>query len=147
MTYLNEKAINIEVLLKMHGFKITPARSSILAIFIKSKVPLSAFNIYQELLKNKKIKKINEATVYRNLSLMEKSSILKKIYLRKDSDYFELNNNHHHHIVCTSCGAIEDFRENISIEKLLNKIVERSSKFKNIKEHSLELFGICKVCN
>ncbi len=135
-------AINYKDLLKENGFKNTPTRLAILEIFSMTDKPITAHFIY------KKLKgEINEATVYRTLSSFEISGILKKVDLRRDSIYFELNNDHHHHIVCTKCGLIEDFKESKEIEKLLSQIVEKSIKFKNIKEHSLELFGYCKVCN
>jgi len=133
---------DLEQLLKEKGYKITPTRMAVLEIFLKNHKPICALYIYQKL-----NGKINEATVYRMLSAFEKSDILKKIDLKKDCAYFELNNDHHHHIVCTKCGEIEDFKENKDIEKILEKIVEKSSKFKNIKERSLELFGFCKSCN
>ncbi len=148
MDEICHKKIDIGSILKEKGYKVTEARVSILEIFSESKLPLNAEDIYKRLLKNKKgnLKNINEATVYRTLSSFEKSEILKKIDLRKDSVYFELNNDHHHHLVCLKCGEIEDFKENKDMEKLLEKIVERSTKFKTIKEHSLELFGVCKEC-
>jgi len=133
--------LNNKILLKDSGFKITSTRLSILEIFNKNDKPISADFIY------KKLKEyINEATVYRTLSSFEKSGILRRVDLRKESILYELNNDHHHHIVCTKCGLIEDFKENKDIEKILSKIVGGSSNFKNIKEHSLELFGFCKVC-
>jgi Fur family transcriptional regulator, ferric uptake regulator len=147
MDKINTNLINIESLLKDNGYKITKARIAVLNIMFNNKLPLNALDIYKKLLKNKISTKINEVTIYRTLSSFEKSNILKRVNLRKDSIYFELNNDHHHHIVCTNCGVIEDFEENKDIEKLLENVVIKSTKFKNIKEHSLELFGICKVCN
>jgi len=102
---------------------------------------MSAPDVYKKI----KSKKINEVTVYRTLSSLEKGGILKRVDLRKDSVYFELADQHHHHMVCTNCNLVEDF-ENSAIEKLLKRIVDQSSKFKNIKEHSLELFGLCRIC-
>ena len=134
--------INYQILLKNLGFKITPTRLAILDVFDKNDKPIDANFIYKKLKED-----INEVTIYRTLTSFEKSGILRKVDLRKDSIYFELNNDHHHHLICTKCGLIEDFRENKDIEKLLNQIVEKSTKFKNIKEHSLELFGFCKMCN
>ncbi|MEQ1500524.1 MAG: Fur family transcriptional regulator [Parcubacteria group bacterium] len=132
-------------ILKEKGYKATPARLAILDIFSKNKMPLNAEVIYKTILKIKKLRKINEATIYRTLLSLEESGILKKINLRKDSSYFELNNDHHHHIVCTKCDEIEDF-ENQELEKIIGRVVGKSSKFKNIKEHSLELFGVCRMC-
>ena len=147
MKEINNKKIKLDELLKNKGLKITNARLVILEIISKSKIPLCAFNVCSELLKDRKNKNINEATVFRNLLLLEKIEILKKIDLRRESSYFEMNDDHHHHIVCTNCGAIEDFKENKDIEILLEKIIDKSIKFKKVKEHSLELFGVCKICN
>lgn len=131
--------------LKDKGYKATPARLAILDIFSKNKTPLNAEMIYKKTLKIKNLKKINEATIYRTLLSLEESGLLKKINLRKNSSYFELNNTHHHHIVCTKCDRIEDF-ENKELEKIIGRVVEKSSKFSNIKEHSIELFGLCRMC-
>ena len=108
-------------------------------IFTKSKKPMDAESVYRKLAG----KNFDQATIYRTLTAFEKSGILKKVDLRKDSAHFELADEHHHHIVCTSCDAVEDF-ENKELEKVLAKV--KLSKFKNIKEHSLEFFGLCRVC-
>lgn len=132
-------------ILKEKGFKITPARLAILQAFTKNKLPMSAEDVCKKI----KSKKINEVTVYRTLSSLEKGGILKRVDLRKDSVYFELADQHHHHIVCTNCNMIEDFK-NLEIEKAIEKvwknIITKSSKFKSIREHSLELFGLCRMC-
>ena len=132
--------------LKNKGYKITPARLAILNIFDKSKLPLRAEDVHKILSKGKRQKDINEATIYRTLSSFEERKILRKIDLRKDSAYFELPKTHHHHIVCVNCNDIEDF-EIKKFEKVLRRIVENSSKFKSIKDHSLEIFGLCRMCS
>jgi len=131
-----------QTLLKKLGYKITPTRLAILNVFDENNKPIDASFIHNKLKEN-----INEATIYRTLASFENNGILRRIDLRKDSVYFELNNDHHHHMVCLKCGEIEDFRENKDVEKLLKRIVTESKKFKSIKEHSLELFGCCKSCN
>ena len=132
---------DFRVMLKNNGFKITAARLEILKIFSTINKPVNASFIF-----NKLIKKTNEVTVYRIISSFEEKGLLKKVDLRKDSTYFELNADHHHHMVCVKCGEIEDFIENREIEKILKKVIGESKKFKKIKEHSLELFGYCKEC-
>lgn len=134
--------LDYEEILKNSDIRVTSSRVMILENFYKTKRPIRAEDVYLNL-KNK----LDEATVYRTLSSFEKNKIIRRVNLKKDSAYFELNNDHHHHIVCESCGKIEDFRENVEIEKILKKIVEGSSNFKNINEHSLELFGLCNFCN
>ena len=131
-----------KVLLKDLGFKITPTRLAILEVFSKNNKPIDANFIFNKLKEN-----INEATIYRTLISFEKSGILRRVDLRKDSVCFELNDDHHHHMVCVKCGFIEDFSENKEMGKLLEGIVSKSKKFRIIKEHSLELFGFCNLCN
>jgi Fur family ferric uptake transcriptional regulator len=133
-------------ILKEKGYKITKARLAILTVFSKTKTPLTAEDVYRELVKEKNNKDINEATVYRTLSLLEQAEILNKIDFRKESAYFELASGHHHHITCTKCETIEDF-ESKEIEKALGGVIRNSSKFINIRDHSLELFGLCKECS
>jgi Fur family ferric uptake transcriptional regulator len=140
---MSEELKNI---LKGKGQKATLARVSILDIFSKKKEHLNALMVYKELLKRHKTKDINEVTVYRTLASLEEANILRRVDLRKESVYFELQDEHHHHIVCTNCNSIEEF-ESEKIEEALEKIVTKSSRFRNIKEHSLQLFGLCVNCS
>ncbi|HEU0085679.1 MAG TPA: Fur family transcriptional regulator [Candidatus Paceibacterota bacterium] len=130
-------------LLKERGYKATPARIEILKILENVQKPLSVEQISHEL--KKKSVLMNEATIYRTLTSFEEGGLLRKIDMRKDSSYFEFNDYHHHHIVCKKCDRIEDF-ESREIEKALARIVDSSSLFKRISEHSLELFGLCTKC-
>jgi Fur family ferric uptake transcriptional regulator len=83
-------------------------------------------------------------TLYRTIASFEKSAILRRVDLRRDAVFYELNKDHHHHIVCTNCNKIEDF-ENREVEKVLEKIAKKST-FRSVKNHSLELFGVCSSC-
>jgi Fe2+ or Zn2+ uptake regulation protein len=135
-----------KTLLRENGYKATPARLAILKIFFQSQKPQDASSICKKITKTSKQGKVNEVTIYRTLSALEKSGILRKVNLRKNSEYFELNKDHHHHIVCTKCSMVESFKDK-NIEEVLKKVISKSSKFKNIKEHSLELFGLCVKCS
>ncbi len=132
-------------ILKNKGYKATPARLAILNIFKENKIPLNAEIIHEKLKKTSIFRNTNEATIYRTLSSFEEAGILKKLDLKKESAYFELQTEHHHHIVCLKCNTIEDFKIT-KLENVLRRVVEHSSKFKSLKEHSLELFGLCKKC-
>ena len=131
-----------EKLLRDKGFKITPARLAILSAFCAHCEPLNAEEI------NKKIKKekIDPVTIYRTLASFEKKGILKRVDLRKDSACFELSDTHHHHIICIKCGMIEEFRD-LETESLTKRIIKNSKNFKQIKQHSFEMFGLCKKCS
>lgn len=141
-------ADNRDQILKKAGLKVTPARLAILKIFLAEEKPLKAEDVFSRL----KNKKVDQATVYRNLDSFEKKGIIKKVDLRKDSTYFELPTRHHHHIVCTGCGTVEDFsvpagKSGCWADEVSKKALRNSKKFKRIQDHSLELFGACKECS
>ena len=128
-------------IIKDVGLKNTIPRLLILETLFQIKSPETAQEIHKKLKKYK----IDLVTLYRTLASFEKNKLVKRVDLHKDAIYYELNLEHHHHIVCTSCNLMEDF-ENDEIEKILTKVVSKSSKFRKIKEHSLELFGVCNAC-
>ena len=123
-----ENKQDFKPILKEKGLKITPARLEILGIFENSKLPLDAQGIYMQLKKLRKAKNVDEVTVYRNLTKLEEDGILKRVNLRKDAIYYELNiDDHHHHIVCTDCGKLEDF-ELCDMDILTKKIIAKAVK-------------------
>mgnify|MGYP003559938146 FL=1 len=132
----------MDKLLKEEGLKVTRARLQVLDILSKEKYPIDMENIFHKIKK----KGVNLATLYRIMFLFEEKSLVQKVDLKKGMAFFELKQKHHHHIICKQCDKIEDF-ENKEIEKILKNISRNSLKFKKITDHSLELFGLCKVCS
>lgn len=126
-------------MLQNAGLKNTAMRIVVLETFLGNKYPKTAQEIHKQL------KKIDLVTLYRTIASFEKSGILKRVDLRQDAVYYELNVKHHHHLVCTNCAKVENF-ENKKVEKIIGEIFRKSKKFKNLKEHSFELFGLCKAC-
>ena len=132
---------DLSKILKESGFKVTPARLAVLGIFSNDCKPINAEHIFAKLKKEK----INLVTIYRTLTSFEKAGILKRVDLHKESVYYELADHHHHHIICTDCGTVESFEE-CGVKKLSKNILDKSSKFKVINQHSLEFFGKCNGC-
>lgn len=132
-TYINE--------LKRLKYKITPARVKIIMLLSSFDKPLTVEMMCEKI----GDKSINQTTVYRTVEFLLKLRLIGRVDLRGDAVYYELLDRHHHHIVCTSCGALEDF-ESCKIESVAKNILSKSKKFKSIDDHSFELFGICKLC-
>lgn len=91
--------------------------------------------------------KISIATVYRNLRMLEQQGVVKKLYVAEDApSFYELNDSDehtHHHLMCSRCGAILDFEEDLLGS--LEKKIEKTKGFK-IKDHRVVFYGICKAC-
>jgi Fur family transcriptional regulator, ferric uptake regulator len=95
----------------------------------------------------KQDEKISIATVYRNLRVLEEQGVVKKLYMAEDAPlFYELNDSDehtHHHLVCSRCGAITDFDEDLL--ESLEKTIEEKKGFK-IKDHRVVFYGLCKAC-
>ena len=127
-------------ILKGKGLKNTPTRKAIFDVFSPECKPINAEYIFDKLKKD-----VDLVTIYRNLDSFEQTGIIRRLNLDKRSAYYELaSDHHHHHIVCTKCGATEEF-EACDIEKVIDKI-SKSSLFNTVNTHSFELFGVCKKC-
>ena len=50
---------------------------------------------------------------------------------------------HHHHLICTQCGKVEEFDDDL-LENLEHDI-EQKTGFQ-VVDHQVKFFGICKEC-
>jgi len=84
------------------------------------------------------------ATVYRVLTQFEAAGLVMRHHFEGGHSVFELNSDEHHdHIVCTKCGKVEEFFDEV-IEQQQDQIAEKLG-FK-ITDHSLYIYGICPSC-
>ncbi|MCX6756592.1 MAG: transcriptional repressor [Candidatus Nomurabacteria bacterium] len=132
-----------EEILKEHGYRLTPGRITLLAFLKKTKKPINAGDIQKKL-----EYKMDKVTLYRALEDFVTSKIIEKINLQDTVSYYEFHHvdHHHHHIVCEKCGKIEDI-ESCNRNNLQKETLKQSRSFTVINSHSLEFFGICKICN
>ena len=92
-----------------------------------------------------------QSSVYRNLAVLEHAAVVRRIVTNDDHASFELAedlSSHHHHLICTSCGAIEDFVVPEDVEEQLDRALAgaaRRHRF-TVSAHTLDLFGTCKDC-
>jgi Fur family ferric uptake transcriptional regulator len=128
------------LLLKKARLKVTPTRKLIVNILSGECKLMNADHIYSKL----RSRGVNQVTVYRTLAALEKAGTIKKVNLRRGSIFYELSQHHHHHLVCNNCGKVESF-EDKQIENRIERIL-KTSKFKQVTDHSFEIFGLCKSC-
>jgi Fur family peroxide stress response transcriptional regulator len=82
-------------------------------------------------------------TVYRNLAMLSKQGLVKKIHFGSTFDRFEANTKPHYHLICELCGKISDFE--MPIYNDLNNQATKLSSF-SIFHHKIEFFGMCEDC-
>lgn len=129
--------------LKEKGLKTTKQRDQIVETFFsldKRHVKI------EELLSHarKKNPKIGYATVYRTLLLLVDAGLAHQQQFGKGKSQFELcRKQHHDHLICTKCGKIIEFQNNI-IEELQTRIANKHDF--DLSGHKMELYGLCSDC-
>lgn len=132
----------IEDLLKKASLKNTRQRNTILSIIKSVNEPVTAEEIYKELIKEDC--KINLSTVYRTLHVLTNKNVLLKILKGDGTAAYELNNlSHSHYITCSKCKS-SVLLDSCPV-KALSEDVSKKTGFK-VTGHSLQFTGICSEC-
>ncbi|MBN4053355.1 ferric iron uptake transcriptional regulator [Haliea sp. AH-315-K21] len=129
--------------LRNAGLKVTLPRVKIMQILEASESRhMSAEDVYKAL--RDADEDVGLATVYRVLTQFEAAGLVMRHHFEGGHSVFEMmTEDHHDHIVCTKCGKVEEFYDEI-IETQQKK--QASSKGYTISDHSLYIYGLCKDC-
>ena len=117
-------------LLKEHDLKATPQRLCVLKILKKHEHP-NIDELYEQI--RAEYPTISLATVYKNLSVLEKQGLVVEVNVPNQKSYYDIYEEPHIHIVCSNCGHIQDlnFKDTHSLdyqeglEKKLGNIIDR----------------------
>ena len=138
---------DLKRMLQERQHKMTPQRQIVLQIFLDHPGEhLSAEDVH-DILRTEKAE-IGLATVYRTLELLSDLGILQKMEFGDGCSRYEVNDtdptrHHHHHLICTKCGKVEEFDEDLL--ETLEADIERKTGFRTL-DHQVKFFGICKEC-
>jgi len=126
------------------GLKVTLPRIKILELLETSPHRhLSAEEIYQLL--TQRGEDVGLATVYRVLAQFESASLVTRHHFEGGHCVYELNSGEHHdHLVCTDCGAVKEFIDDLIEERQKN--IAKQEDF-TMTGHSLIIYGLCGACS
>jgi Fe2+ or Zn2+ uptake regulation protein len=137
--------VEIAARLKRHAQRYTRNRRTLVETLRKARQPLAI----PDILRAKR--GMPQSSVYRNLTVLERSHVVRRVITGEDYAHFELVEDlteHHHHLVCSHCGAVEDVqippRLERSMEQALDTVAE-STGFTTVS-HRLDLLGTCRNC-
>ena len=131
-------------ILKKNSLKFTLQREVILKTLYDSDEHLTPEALHRLIQSKYPDLKIGIATVYRTLSLLEDSDIVTSLSFGTQGKKYELGaKEHHDHMICTECGDITEFVDE-EIEKRQEKIAKEFGFA--MKDHSMQIYGICKKC-
>jgi Fe2+ or Zn2+ uptake regulation protein len=78
--------------------------------------------------------------------------VVRRIITSDEYSHFELaehlTGEHHHHLICSNCGAVEDFTVPGELEDLIDRASESIARRKRfaVDHHRLDLVGLCAGC-
>jgi Fur family transcriptional regulator, ferric uptake regulator len=88
--------------------------------------------------------RIGAATVYRTLRVLQDSGIVAERHFEGGASRFELlGDDHHDHLICTVCGTIVEFEDDVI--ELEQKRVAKAYGYELLM-HRHELYGVCPAC-
>ncbi len=83
---------------------------------------------------------VSRATVYRNLSLMERDGQVRRVKMADAPDRFDRTLSPHEHVFCPQCGALED----LALPWLTGEIEQALGR--TVAGVSLNVNALCSVC-
>lgn len=140
----NNLLSDFKQLLRDNGLKFTIQREVILEMLYSCDEHLTPELLHHLIQEKHPDLNTGIATVYRTLSLLEDSDMVTSLSFGAQGKKYELGaKDHHDHIICTKCGAINEFVDD-EIEIRQKKIAEELGFL--MQEHSMQIYGICQPC-
>ena len=133
-----------KILLKENTLKFTKQRELILNFLYENEEHYTPEDIYMLLKQQHPEINIGIATVYRTLTLLEESHIVSSISFGAQGKKYELGlKKHHDHLICTECGDIIEFYDDLIEQR--QKVIAEKFNFK-MTDHTMKIEGICEDC-
>lgn len=129
--------------LRDHNLPITTQRLAIADIVFGTDRHLSAEEIAVEL--KSQGAAAGTATVYRTLEVLVRSGLVVERDFGEGFKRYEASRGvpHHEHLICTSCGRVEEFRDE-RLERMTTLLAEMHDYTR--QRHRLVIHGICGDC-
>lgn len=132
----------IEQRLKQHGYRLTLPRSAVVEAVLRHDRPFTAEQLVSELAGGEDAP--GRATVYRTLEVLASMDVLTRIVSPDGHpSYISGAPGHRHHLLCEVCGTTVTITS-CPIPELLSSLAQDTDFV--IKDHTLEVFGICPTC-
>ncbi len=121
--------------------KNSKQRSLILDTIINNPVHPTAKQVYE--MARKKLPNISLGTVYRNLSALTESGLIRHIAVSDGCDRYDGRLDRHFHLICSGCGKVEDVEPDKYFD--LEKYAESQTDYK-LDEIDIVMRGYCPDC-
>mgnify|MGYP003904240233 FL=1 len=128
--------------LQNNGYRLTGSRRAVVDIIANSQRALSPLELYD--LGREQYKGLGLVTVYRTLEKLEELGLIQRVHQPQGCQAFiAAFSGHQHILLCSSCGKVEFF-DGDNLEAFFHQIGVQTGY--EVKDHWLQLFGICADC-
>lgn len=128
--------------LQASGYRLTEPRRAVVETVASSQQVLSPLDIYERA--HQRYAKLGLVTVYRTLEKLEELGLVQRVHQDTGCQAFAASTpGHQHLLVCQRCGRVEYFSGD-QLDRLIAEVASESGY--QIREHWLQLFGLCSQC-
>jgi Fur family transcriptional regulator, ferric uptake regulator len=128
--------------LQEHGYRLTEARRAVVDAIQRSNYALTPVQVFD--LARKKYAALGLVTVYRTLEKLEELHLIQRVHQPQGCQAFiAAGHGHEHLLLCQSCGQVTFFAGD-DLEALIAAISRKTGY--QIRDHWLQLFGLCQAC-
>jgi Fe2+ or Zn2+ uptake regulation protein len=128
--------------LQENGYRLTDARRAVVKVIQKSTRALTPVQVFDSA--RKKYAALGLVTVYRTLEKLEELHLIQRVHQPQGCQAFiAATHGHEHLLLCENCGQVKFF-EGDDLNELITTISKKTGY--QIREHWLQLFGLCQNC-
>lgn len=128
--------------LREQGYRLTPQRNLIWEVVRGAGRHLTAEEVAAEV--RRTLPDVNVSTVYRTLELLVSLDLVVETRLEGSACYYEVSPEPtHHHFVCTQCGAVGHFSDELLAPVHAELTEQHGFTVGNIQ---VTAFGLCREC-
>ena len=131
-------------LTKLHenGYRLTEARRAVVETMAESVRAITPIDVYDSA--RKRYPALGLVSVYRTLEKLEELHLVQRVHQPQGCQAFiSAGKVHQHLLLCQHCGQVTFF-EGDNLDALMGSIASRTGY--QIREHWLQLFGLCPTC-
>jgi len=125
-----------------NGYRLTDARRAVVEIIAASPRALTPLEVFDSA--RAAHPDLGLVSVYRTLEKLEELHLIQRVHQPEGCQAFiSASQGHQHPLLCQRCGMVTFF-EGDDLEGLFSAISSKTGY--QIKEHWLQLFGLCEKC-
>ena len=126
-----------------NGYRLTDSRRAVVEIVNDSSRAMTPLEVFDSARSSHP--ELGLVTVYRTLEKLEELHLIQRVHQPAGCQAFiSARQGHQHMLLCQRCGQVTYF-EGDDLDNLITNIADKTGY--SIKEHWLQLFGLCAKCH